>query len=147
MPVEVRVRFYDIDAANIVHFATYLRFFGDAEDETLRLKRITWPNLMERFGMGLTRAEATCRYSSPARLDDLLLVVPTIENLRKKGFRWNMRLVDSADHRLIADGSVQIVAVRFFDGMMKSAPMPDELFVKLGELQAELEQEAVAYSS
>lgn len=147
MPVEVRVRFYDIDAASIVHFATYLRFFGDAEDETLRRKGLTWPWLMERYGMGLTRAEATCRYSSPARLDDLLLVVPTIENLREKSFRWNMRLVDSADGRLVADGSVQIVAVKFVDGTMKSTAMPGEVFDKLGELQVELEQEALAYSS
>ncbi len=68
----VRVYWEDTDAAGIVFYANYLRFFERARTEWLR--RAGWGQqaLREEWGIVFVVTEASLRYLAPARIDDEL---------------------------------------------------------------------------
>ena len=63
--VNVRVHWADTDAAGIVWFGNFLRFFEEAEDEMFRALGRTRLELVRDFGILMPRLEATCRFRSP----------------------------------------------------------------------------------
>ena len=65
--VNVRVHWADTDAAGIVWFGNFLRFFEEAEDGLFRALGRTRIELIRDFGILMPRLDATCRFRSPAR--------------------------------------------------------------------------------
>ena len=72
--VNVRVHWADTDAAGIVWFGNFLRFFEEAEDEMFRALGRTRLELVRDFGILMPRLEAACRFRSPARAEEVLPV-------------------------------------------------------------------------
>lgn len=78
----VRVYFEDTDTSGIVYHANYLRFMERARSDMLRLAGID-----QRAAMGAGKGayavvDLAIRYRAPARLDDDLLVVSTVAEVR-----------------------------------------------------------------
>ncbi len=75
----VRVYWEDTDAAGIVYYANYLRFFERARTEWLR--RAGWGQhaLRESQGLVFVVTEAHLRYLAPARIDDELDITVALE--------------------------------------------------------------------
>ena len=68
------VRWEDIDAAGIINYQAYLRFFGLAEAELYRSCGLSYTTLFEEIGVWLPRVRVECDFHHPVVLDDLLVV-------------------------------------------------------------------------
>ncbi|HEX2811332.1 MAG TPA: YbgC/FadM family acyl-CoA thioesterase [Sphingopyxis sp.] len=77
-----RVYFEDTDLSGIVYHANYLRYMERARSDMLRLAGIDQRAAMEGGEGAWAVTDLTIKYRSPAKLDDDLLVVSTVEAVR-----------------------------------------------------------------
>lgn len=77
-----RVYFEDTDLSGVVYHANYLRYMERARSDMLRLAGIDQRAAMEAGEGAWAVTDLAIRYRSPARLDDDLLVVSTVEAVR-----------------------------------------------------------------
>ena len=77
----VRVYWEDTDAGGIVFYANYLKFFERARTEWLRSLGIGQQRLREDTGGMFVVSETNLKYHRPARLDDLLHVTATVQEI------------------------------------------------------------------
>ncbi len=77
-----RVYFEDTDLSGVVYHANYLRYMERARSDMLRLAGIDQRAHFEGGGGAYAIATLSIRYLAPARLDDALLVVSQIVQIR-----------------------------------------------------------------
>lgn len=78
----LRVYIEDTDLGGVVYYANYLRFLERARSDMLRALGIDQRSAIER-GQGVYAvAEAHLKYCKPARLDDELIVLSHLQELR-----------------------------------------------------------------
>ena len=77
----VRVYWEDTDAGGIVFYANYLKFFERARTEWLRSLGIGQQRLREDTCGMFVVSETNLKYHRPARLDDLLHVTATVQEI------------------------------------------------------------------
>lgn len=136
--IPVRIYYEDTDAAGVVYYANYLKFFERCRTEWMRTVGHGQADLAEEHGIAFVVRAVNCEYLKPARLDDALSVGLEVEKLGRAQivFRQHVRrpsdtAVDGWEE--LATGTVQIVCVNV--EKMKSAPIPDFLRTKLEALQ------------
>ena len=78
----LRVYFEDTDTAGIVYYANYLRFMERARSDMLRAVGIDQRAALESGEGVYAVAEARIKYRAPAKLDDELLVVSNVREVR-----------------------------------------------------------------
>ena len=78
----LRVYFEDTDTAGIVYYANYLRFMERARSDMLRAVGIDQRAALERGEGVYAVAEAHIKYRASARLDDELVVVSRVLEVR-----------------------------------------------------------------
>jgi acyl-CoA thioester hydrolase len=78
----LRVYFEDTDTAGIVYYANYLRFMERARSDMLRAVGIDQRAALDSGEGVYAVAEANIRYRAPARLDDELVVVSRVLEVR-----------------------------------------------------------------
>ena len=110
MPVttEVRVRYAETDQMGIVYYANYLVWFEIGRVELLRSLGLAYSQLEQEHECILPVVNASCRYRSPARYDDEILIETRPTLLRgpviKFGYRILRKGVDGEEHTLLAEG-------------------------------------------
>ena len=77
-----RVYFEDTDLSGIVYHANYLRYMERARSDMLRLAGIDQRTAMEAGEGAWAVTDLAIKYRSPAKLDDDLIVVSTVEAVR-----------------------------------------------------------------
>ncbi|MBL8649555.1 MAG: YbgC/FadM family acyl-CoA thioesterase [Sphingopyxis sp.] len=77
-----RVYFEDTDLSGIVYHANYLRYMERARSDMLRLAGIDQRSAMEAGEGAWAVTDLAIKYKNPAKLDDDLLVVSTVEAVR-----------------------------------------------------------------
>src|SRR5580704_3993106 len=109
MPVtsQVRVRYAENDQMGIVYYANYLVWFEIGRVELLRSLGLAYSQLETDHECILPVVEATCRYRSPARYDDEILIETRPTLLRgsvvKFGYRILRKAADGAELTLLAE--------------------------------------------
>lgn len=78
----VRIYFEDTDLSGIVYHANYLRYMERARSDMLRLAGIDQRAAMEAGEGAWAVTDLTIKYRRPAKLDDDLLVISTVEAVR-----------------------------------------------------------------
>ena len=78
----LRVYFEDTDVAGIVYYANYLRFMERARSDMLRAAGINQRAALEQGGGVYAVAEAHIKYRRPAKLDDELVIVSHVQEVR-----------------------------------------------------------------
>ena len=117
-----RVTWVDTDAAGVVHYSNYFRFFERAEEEFYRHLGFDFTNFRER-GLWFPRVEASCQYKKPARYSDLLVIEVTVEDLKEKSVKLGFRVVNEKTDGLLAFGHLVIVAADRQTGRATRIPM------------------------
>jgi len=123
-----RASWADTDAAQVVHFSNYFRFFERAEEEFYRRLGFSFTNVKDK-GLWLPRVEAFCQYKNPAKFNDLLEVELTIEELKEKSVKYGFKIFNKESAILLATGYVVIVAADKQSG--KATRIPNEIVEKL----------------
>lgn len=80
--VEFRVRYAECDAQGYLHHARYWEYFEHARTELLRLNGFRYRD-MEASGVLFVVYKATCKYLSPIRYDDVVLVTVLVERVTR----------------------------------------------------------------
>ncbi|MGD0496558.1 MAG: thioesterase family protein [Candidatus Bathyarchaeia archaeon] len=124
----IRVTWADTDAAQVVHFSNYFRFFERAEEEFYRALGFSFTDFRSR-GLWFPRVEAFCQYKKPAGFNDMLDVEVTVEELREKSVRLGFTVSNKETEDLLASGYLVIVAAD--RRTRRATQMPAEAFEKL----------------
>jgi acyl-CoA thioester hydrolase len=78
----IRVYFEDTDFSGLVYHANYLRYFERARSDMLRVAGIDQKAAFDNADGVYAVAELSIKYRRPARYDDALLIVSTVEAVR-----------------------------------------------------------------
>ena len=123
--IEEYVRWEDIDAAGIINYQAYLRFFGLAEAELLRSAGLTYRFLFETLGIYLPRVRVECDFHRPVKLDELLVVEAYFRPLGRTSVHLNFDVRrKAAPSERVASGKYVLVCVRQSDFV--PVPVPAE---------------------
>jgi acyl-CoA thioester hydrolase len=125
---QLRITWADTDAAQVVHFSNYFRFFEKAEEEFYRELGFSFTDIKNQ-GLWFPRVEACCQYKKPARFDDLLVIEMTVEKLKEKSVRYGFRIINKDTEELVASGYVVAVAADKKTG--KATQIPKTIADKL----------------
>jgi acyl-CoA thioester hydrolase len=135
---EVRVRYAETDQMNVVYYANYLVWFEVGRVELLRALGFSYRQLEQEHGCILPVIEATCRYRSPARYDDQIIIETRPALLRGPVLKFAYRILrkaeEGADPTLLAEGeTVHVVC----DSQMNKKPLPAHYAAALRAMMAE----------
>ncbi|MFZ1201532.1 MAG: thioesterase family protein [Desulfobacterales bacterium] len=98
-----RVRYGDTDRMGYAYYANYLRWFEIGRSELFRALGLTYREIEEK-GIFLPVAEAYCRYLSPVRYDDPLVIETTLDTAVKGAMKFDYRLLGEDLLAVIAEG-------------------------------------------
>ena len=98
MPVitEARVRYAETDQMGIVYYANYLVWFEIGRVELLRSLGLAYSQLETEHECILPVVEASCRYRSPAKYDDEILIETRPVLLRGSVIKFGYRILRKA---------------------------------------------------
>jgi acyl-CoA thioester hydrolase len=123
----VRVLFADTDAMGIAYYANYLKWFEMGRVEIMRKHGMAYRELTGT-GIHLPVTEASVRYLSPARYDDLLAIHAEIRECKRASIAFGYR-IESGDGVVLADGET---VHAFTDGDGKIVRIPELFLEKTG---------------
>jgi len=123
--IEERVRWGDVDAARIIFYGAYIRFFEIAETELFRAADLPYGVMFDELDIWLPRAHLECDFRRAARLDDLLEVSAYVGRIGTKSLRLDFEVRRKGEEELIAEAHFVLVAVR--RDTFESIPVPAEL--------------------
>src|ERR1700747_1207208 len=132
----VRVRYAETDQMGIVYYANYLIWFELGRVELLRSLGLAYSQLEKEHECILPVVEATCRYRSPARYDDEILIETRPALLRGSVLKFAYQLYRKAsqvgkERELLAEGeTVHVVC----DDQLNKKLLPDHYGAALREL-------------
>ena len=127
----VRVLFADTDAMGIVYYANYLKWFEKGRVELMRRLGMAYRELTGA-GIHLPVTEASVRYLSPARYDDLLAIRAEIRSCKRASIAFGYR-IERVDGVLLAEGET---VHAFTDGDGKIVRIPKPFHEKTGIRQS-----------
>lgn len=115
-----RVTWVDTDAAGVVHYSNYFRFFERTEEEFYRHLGFDFTDFRER-GLWFPRVEAFCQYKKPATYGDLLEIELHVEELKEKSAKLSFNVANETGE-LLALGYLVIVAAEKQTGRATQIP-------------------------
>jgi acyl-CoA thioester hydrolase len=100
----LRVRYAETDQMGVVYYANYIVWMEVGRVELCKAVGFNYRDMERDDAILLAVAEAHCRYLSPARFDDEVIVKTWIEqaNVRMVSFGYQMRRAE--DDRVLATG-------------------------------------------
>ena len=118
------VRWEDIDAAGIINYQAYLRFFGLAEVELFRSCGLSYRRLFDELGVWLPRVHVECDFFHPVTLDELLVVDAYFGRIGTSSIHLNFEVRRTEQRDIVvATGKYVLVCVR--KGEFKPAGVPE----------------------
>ena len=128
--IEERVRWGDVDAANIIFYGSYIRFFEIAETELFRAVGMPYGKIFDELDIWLPRVHLECDFHRAAQMDDLLEVSVYVGRIGTTSLRLNFEV-----RRKTEDGTIEkdLMATAHFVLVstdrkdLKPLPVPDEL--------------------
>lgn len=98
--------------SGVVHHSNYLKFFERGRTEALRSQGFELNSLLDNHGVQFVVHTATLEFLKPARLDQLLSVVTTVETVRKVSvvYRQSLQWQDTNSSPLCV-GTIKLACV------------------------------------
>src|SRR3954452_17398586 len=132
--IEERVRWGDVDAANIIFYGSYLRFLEIAETELFRAVGMPYGKIFDELKIWLPRVHLECDFHRAARLDDVLEVSVYVARVGTKSMRLNFEVRRKGEEELVAIAHFVLAAVN--QETFETVPIPSELREKLAPYTA-----------
>ena len=123
----MRIYWEDTDAAGIVFYANYLKFFERARTEWLRGLGFGQEALRTQANIAFIVSETRLRYRRPARLDDVIDVSVAVIHLGQASLEIAQE-ARRADE-LLADGTIRIGCVEL--GTFRPCRIPNDIRLAL----------------
>ncbi len=132
--IEERVRWGDVDAARIIFYGAYIRFFEFAETELFRAVGLPYGVMFDELDVWLPRAHLECDFRRAAQLDDLLEVSVYVGRIGTKSLRLNFEVRRKGEADMVAEAHFVLVAVR--RDTFETVPVPEELRRRLAPYES-----------
>jgi len=128
--IEERVRWGDVDAAGIIFYGSYIRFFEIAETELFRAVGLPYGVVFDELNIWLPRVHLECDFHRAAQLDDLLEVSVWVGKIGTTSLRLNFEVRrkdrdNKIEEKLIATAHFVLVSTRRDN--LQPIPVPEEL--------------------
>jgi acyl-CoA thioester hydrolase len=120
--VPIRVYWEDTDAAGIVFYANYLKYFERARTEWLRGLGFG-QEALRRDGVAFVVSETSLRYLRPARLDDMIDVSVEVLHLGQASLELAQQALRADE--LLAEGTIRIGCVEL--GTFRPCRIPNDI--------------------
>ncbi len=124
----LRVRYAETDQMSVVYYANYLVWFELGRVELLRQLGFDYKRMEVEDDCWIPVVEANCRYKSPARYDDELIVQTAVASIRSSVIKFRYRILRALDQHLLAEGETTHVVT---DSKMQKRPLPEKYSRKL----------------
>lgn len=124
-----RVRFSETDAAGIVHFTCFFRYFEDAEHALWREAGLSiHPG---DSSIGWPRISASCQFLQPLKFEEEFDVVVRVAEMTRSTITYVGEITRNGER--VATGTWRIACVtRLPDGTMRSTEIPARVTDRLG---------------
>jgi acyl-CoA thioester hydrolase len=137
--ISERVRWGDVDAARIIFYGSYIRFFEIAETELFRAAGMSYGKVFDELDIWLPRVHLECDFRRVSQLDDLLEVSVYVGHIGKTSLRLEFEVRrkkpdETVEEDLIATAHFVLVAVR--RDTLDPIPVPEELRTALAPFSA-----------
>jgi acyl-CoA thioester hydrolase len=116
----LRVRYAETDQMGIVYHANHFVWFEIGRVELLRQLGFSYRDMEANDGCFIAVVDARCRYKSPARYDDEIIVRTQLKNVRESLVHFGYQLL-RVDGALLAEGETTHVVT---NSEMKMTPLP-----------------------
>jgi acyl-CoA thioester hydrolase len=100
----LRVRYQETDAMGIAHHGNYVTWFEIGRTDFCRVAGFTYSSI-ESLGYLLVVTDIQCRYRTPYRYDDEVLVRTSLQQIGSRGMKFTYHFYDATGERLHASGS------------------------------------------
>jgi YbgC/YbaW family acyl-CoA thioester hydrolase len=127
--IEERVRWGDVDAAGIIFYGSYIRFFEYAETELFRSAGLPYGMMFDDLDIWLPRVHLENDFFSAAKLDDLLEVSVFVGSIGNSSLRLDFEVRRNNQPELIATAHFVLVSVK--RDTFEKIPVPQVLRRKL----------------
>jgi len=87
----------------IAYHANYFRWFEIGRSEMFRSLGLAYREI-EKRGIFLPVAEVGCKFTSPVRYDDLLIIETAVDPAVRGGMKFNYRILRDKDETVMARG-------------------------------------------
>ena len=121
--VRFRVRYAETDQMGVVYHANYFVWFEVGRVELLRQLGFSYRDMEQDDGCFIAVVDARCRYKSPARYDDEILVRTHLKNVRESLVHFGYELSRANDGSLLAEGETTHIVT---DAAMKVRSIPEK---------------------
>lgn len=128
--IEERVRWGDVDAASIIFYGSYIRFFEIAETELFRSVGMPYGKVFDELDIWLPRVHLECDFHRAAQLDDLLEVSVYVAKIGRTSLRLNFEVRKKNESGEIENdlmATAHFVLVSTDRPKLRPVPIPDEL--------------------
>ena len=128
--IEERVLWGDVDAARIIFYGSYIRFFEIAETELFRAVGMAYGKIFDDLDIWLPRVHLECDFHRAAQLDDLLEVSVYVGKVGRTSMRLNFEVRRKGDDGKIEEdliATAHFVLVAAGRNGLKPVPVPEEL--------------------
>jgi len=110
--IEERVRWGDVDAARIIFYGAYIRFFEFAETELFRAVGLPYSVVFDELDVWLPRVHIECDFHRAAQLDDLLEVSVYVGRFGNKSMRLDFEVRRKGEDALVATAHFILASVK-----------------------------------
>jgi acyl-CoA thioester hydrolase len=100
----VKVRYAETDQMGVAYYANYLVWFEVGRSQFCTDCGFSYRDMEQETGLYMIVAEAYCRYLSPARYEDDLIISTGITELTRRTLRFGYEITRERDGAKIARG-------------------------------------------
>ena len=119
----LRVRYAETDQMGVVYHANHFVWFEIGRVEFLRQLGFSYRDMERNDDRCIAVVEAKCRYRSPARYDEEVVVRTRLLNVRESVIHFGYELLHGEDGSLIAEGETTHIVT---DSNMTIAALPEK---------------------
>lgn len=133
---EITVRYAETDCMGVVHHAVYPVWFEIARTDYIKNVALSYSD-MEKQGVMLPVTGISCKYRSPARYDDCLIITAKVTRLSLARIEFSYTVTRKGETEVLCEGTSS-------HGFVDSQTFrPVNLKKTLPEVYAKIEREAI----
>jgi len=119
----VRVRYAETDQMGVVYHSNYFIWFEVGRVDLLRQLGFTYREMEREDGCFIAVVDARCRYKSPAKYDDEVVIRTHLKHVRESLVQFGYEAVRAGDNTLLAEGETTHIVT---DPQMNKRSIPEK---------------------
>ena len=105
-PYERKAFYYETDQMGIIHHSNYIRWFEESRVDFLEQVGFSYKR-MEDMGVMIPVLGASCEYKNAVRFNDIVVIVPKIQEFNGFKMTVSYRVIKKDDGVLMATGETK----------------------------------------